>query len=128
MPRFGAFAILSVAGLLGSALLLPWAWLVEGPPRVTLRNVHWPGVLYLTVFATALAYALYFRGLHKTGAARGALVFFLKPILASGLAWFWLGERLTLHLIVGAIFVLTGLVLALAPGGYRSRRISWGSS
>ncbi|MBU0676969.1 MAG: DMT family transporter [Verrucomicrobia bacterium] len=115
MPRFGLFPILSLACLVGSAFLVPLAWGMEGPPGPALAQVSWPGMLYLSVFATAIAYVAYFQGLHRVGAARGSFYFFLKPVLASLFAWLWLGERLTLPLIVGAAFVLTGLALTLAP-------------
>ena len=115
MPRFGPFPILSLAGLAGSAFLVPLAWGTEGPPGPALAHVSWPGLTYLTLFATAIAYVAYFTGLHRLGAARGSFYFFLKPALASLIAWLWLGEKLTPQLIAGAILVLVSLALALAP-------------
>lgn len=124
MLRFGAFPILALAGLLGSTLLLPLAWSLEGPPTEALHGVYWPGVIYLSVFATAMAYALYFDGLHRAGAARGSLLFFLKPILASLFAWVLLGERLTPRLLVGAACVLTGLALSFPKPRPSKARVS----
>jgi len=119
MRRFGPFPIVSMAGLVGSAFLLPVAWRMEGPPGMALSHASWPGVLYLSVFATTIAYVAYFKGLHHVGAARGSFYFFLKPVLASLFAWLWLGEQLTPQLLVGTVFVLAGLALALARGGSR---------
>ena len=116
MPRFGPLPILSLAGLVGSICMAPLAWCVEGPPGPALARVSWPGLAYLTLFATAIAYVAYFSGLQRLGAARGSFYFFLKPLLASLIAWLWLGERLTPQLAAGAAFVLAGLALTLAPG------------
>ncbi|HOW98361.1 MAG TPA: EamA family transporter [Kiritimatiellia bacterium] len=116
MPRFGPLPILSLAGLAGSALLVPLAWWREGPPGPALAHLSWPGFLYLTLCATAIAYVAYFSGLQRLGAARGSFYFFLKPVLASLIAWLWLGERLTPQLVIGAAFVLAGLALTMMPG------------
>ncbi len=115
MPRYGALVITCFAGLIGSALLLPFSWIFEGPPLAHFTGISWGGLLYLSVFATAIAYAAFFFGLVTVGAARGSMFFFLKPVLASFFAWWILGERLTPPMAAGAALILGALVFALLP-------------
>jgi drug/metabolite transporter (DMT)-like permease len=121
MPRYGALVITCVAALVGSVFLMLLSLAVEGSPVEPLLHCSWPGIIYLAVVATALAYWAYFFGIIQIGASRGALFFFLKPLLASVFAWMVLGEQVTWQVVTGALLVLAALFFALAPS---MRRIS----
>lgn len=116
MPDYGALAITSMSGLFGSAFLLPVSWAVEGAPWASAPAAAWYRLLYLGLAGTALAYALYFAGLRRVEASRGSLVFFLKPALASLLAWALLGETLTPTMWAGTALIVSALFCALWPG------------
>jgi DME family drug/metabolite transporter len=64
------------------------------------------------VLPTALAYALYFRGLALTTAAVGAVTALLEPLTAAVLSAVVLGERLGLAGTVGAVLIGAAVVLA----------------
>ena len=44
-------------------------------------------------------------------ASKGAMVFFLKPVIASILAVVFLGESLSLKTVAGMLLVLVGIVI-----------------
>jgi len=66
-------------------------------------------ILYLGVFVSGIAYILYFNAMEALTAYKTSLYFFLKPALASILAYFFLKEMLSLVQIIGIIFVMLAL-------------------
>ena len=111
--RHGILGMTSVVALTGSLLLLPLAWWREGSPFQPLTPAEAGAVAWLAVMATAVAYSLFFSGLSRVPATRGAMLFFLKPITAAVLAWGVLGERPGAMAILGAVFILAGTATAL---------------
>lgn len=65
--------------------------------------------LFATV-PTALAWTLYFRGLHHAGPAVATLVALLEPLTATVLAVLLLGEGVTLPLVLGGTLLLLSVV------------------
>ena len=68
---------------------------------------------HLGLVITGLAYLLYFEGMKKISAAKAAAYFFMKPVLASLLAFFILKETLSLGQIFGIILVVLSLKSSL---------------
>ncbi|HWE88693.1 MAG TPA: EamA family transporter [Pseudonocardiaceae bacterium] len=75
---------------------------------------------------TAIAYALYFRGLRVSAASTGALMALLEPLTGTILAVLLLGDRLSVAGIVGAVLLCGGVALAattprVSPNDYNTR-------
>ena len=96
----------------GGLLLLPVAFLVEGPPLATLTTANLAGYAYLTVIGAALAYALWFRGLKLLSATKVTFLGLLSPVVATALGWVVLGQELTPAQALGGAVVLAALVVA----------------
>jgi len=96
--------------ILGSIFLLPII-LIKHYPVFALPPQAILPMAYLTFFVTGLAYYFYFLGLTRIGAGSGSMVFFLKPVLASFFAWFFLKEKITIELVAGTIIILFGILL-----------------
>ncbi|NBN65230.1 EamA family transporter [Microvirga tunisiensis] len=88
------------------ALLTAGSW---SPVDVSL--LVWGNVLALGVFATALAYLLFFRLLARAGATNTSLVTLLIPVCALLFGHLLLGERLYPVQFAGLAVLLAGLVL-----------------
>jgi drug/metabolite transporter (DMT)-like permease len=114
-PVYGAVEIMGFASLFGGALLLPLSWAREGAPWAPLSAAQAAATAYLTLVATAAAYGFYFLGLRRVDASRGAMFFFLKPALASLLAWLLLRERLTPWMAAGTALILSAMFLTIVP-------------
>lgn len=69
-------------------------------------------VLMLSVFSTALAYILYFRLIHHTGAARALTVGYLIPLFAMIWGAIVLKEPITFAMICGCVLILLGTAIA----------------
>jgi drug/metabolite transporter (DMT)-like permease len=101
-------------GALADILL---AWLLFGPPVVETRIGYWVSLLYLSLAASALAFALYYHVIRGIGPARAAYSSVLIPILAMALSTLFEHYRWSVVAAAGGALTLAGLILAL-----RSRR------
>ncbi|MGW4500263.1 EamA family transporter [Micromonospora sp. NPDC004336] len=93
----------------GGLLLLPVALLVEGPPpALTAGNLA--GYAYLTLVGSALAYALWFRGIRALPPTTVTFLGLLSPLVATALGWLVLDQRLTAAQLLGGLVVLAAIV------------------
>lgn len=107
-PPLGLMEFTAWQLMLGGAMLLPVAWAVEPPPpSLTLLNVA--GYAWLGIFGTAIAYAVWFRGLHRLPPAAAASLGLLSPVSATALGWGVLGQTLTAVQWLGAAVVLASV-------------------
>ena len=106
---------LTLAGFVGGALLLTPLALVVGL-RFTGDPVALGVLLYLGAVPSALAYAMFFRGLRTVPGAVASIVTLLEPLTATALATAFLGERLQPAALAGGL-----LVLAAVAGLYLRR-------
>ena len=102
-----AAATFTVAAIitLPALFLVPWGWIT---PKA------WGGLIFLGFIATGLAYALYTWGLTRVAASTAVTLALAEPVTAWLLATFFVGEPLTAQSLVGAIMILSGLVVVTA--------------
>ena len=105
----------TLAGFVGGALLLTPLALATGL-RFTADPVSLAVLIYLGVVPSALAYAMFFRGLQTVPGAVASIVTLLEPLTATALATAFLGERLSPGALAGGL-----LVLAAVAGLYLRR-------
>jgi drug/metabolite transporter (DMT)-like permease len=106
-------AVTFVTAAVATLLLLPASALelaVAGWPSTTTNG--WLGVLYLGVFASAAAYALYSFALRELDASTVGAFSSVDPIVGLATAYVFLGETLSPVQAVGAAIVLAGMWLA----------------
>ena len=72
----------------------------------------WPGLLGIAVFSTAIAIQAFYAATARIGAAQTALVSTVEPLWTIVMATLLFGESLSPVQLVGALVVLTGIVLA----------------
>ncbi|MDT0330968.1 EamA family transporter [Nocardiopsis lambiniae] len=98
----------------GGLALLPFLLLVEGlPDRITVGNLT--GFAYLSVIGALIAYALWFRGIERLPAPTVSFLSFGSPLAAVLLGYLVLGQALAPLQLVGALAVITAVVLAGRP-------------
>ena len=100
--------------LWGTAINVVVALATVGPPQVELTTTYIGGVVYLGVFASAVAFTCYFNVIRAVGPARAAYSGVLTPIIAMIIStifedyrWSWLAAG-------GGIVALAGLLIALS--------------
>ncbi|MFJ9629831.1 DMT family transporter [Streptomyces sp. NPDC101175] len=94
----------------GGLFLLPVAAAVEGPPP-TLSPSALLAFGYVTLVATALAFAVWFTGLRHLPSGTVGLIGLLNPVTGVLLGTALAGEVLTVRQLCGLALVLTGVVL-----------------
>ena len=74
-------------------------------------HIEYLSIITLGVWNTCIAFILWLWGLSKIpDVARGNYLFFLKPVIALGLAYFILEDDITINQLI-AIFAITGFVM-----------------
>ncbi|MGF1517259.1 MAG: EamA family transporter [Nodosilinea sp.] len=101
---------------IGGLLLLPVALVVEGPLTELSRTNLW-GFIYLGLIGTALAYALWFRGIQRLQTSAVAALGLLSPVVATLIGYLFLQQTLTPVQLLGVAVVLGSVLL-----GQRSRQ------
>lgn len=112
----------------GGLLLLPFAVVIEGPPPA-LDTAAVAGFAFVSIVATALAFAAWFTGLRHLKAGTVGLIGLLNPVTGVLLGTVLGGELLTIQQIGGIALVLAGIGLGQSAGrpgprsglGHRSR-------
>lgn len=110
--KIGSLKMNSYSFLLGSLTLLPFL-IIFKVPIIKFDYSATFHILYLSLFVTGIAYLTYFLGLTLTGASKGSLVFFLKPVLASIFSVIILGEGITSSFVLGTVLIIFGITLVL---------------
>ena len=116
-------AVLAWAMLMGAvgdgAVALAW----HGPPVWEARVGYWAGVAYLAVFASAVAFPLYFGLIRAIGPGKAAYASLIVPVVAMGLSTLFEGYRWTPLACAGAVLAGVGLVIALKSREPRTTRV-----
>ncbi|WP_262504061.1 DMT family transporter [Sphingosinithalassobacter sp. CS137] len=105
--------MLGTAMLLGAGMNALWAFVTAGPPTVEWRLGYFAGIAYLGIFASALAFTLYFGVIRVIGPAKAAYSSVLVPVIAMLLSTLFEGYRWSALAAAGALLALAGLVVAL---------------
>ena len=100
----------------GGLLLVPLALLFEGPPPASLTGAHVIGFAYLSLVGTALAYVLWFRGVHALPVTVVTFLGLVAPLVATAVGWLALRQTMSPAQGVGALVVLTALVVSQLHG------------
>jgi drug/metabolite transporter (DMT)-like permease len=107
-------AMLAWGMFYGAAANALVALALHGAPVAEARAGYWLGLLYLGLFASALAFAFYFALIRQIGPAKSAYSSVLVPIIAMALSTIFEGYRWSLLAVAGGALAIVGLVIALS--------------
>lgn len=124
VPSFSTALYSQLAAAVVLAPTLPFAPM-HGPMTATVAA----NVLALAIGSTAIAYLLYFKLIANIGPARALSVTFLIPLFGVLWGYLFLGESLTINMLLGGSLILGGTWLAMrggtvAPASIRPRIVS----
>ena len=116
--------IVAAAGMLtgSTVVMLPLAYVVDGPLPLALEPVSWAAILYYALMSTAFAYLLYYRILGKAGAGNLMVVTLLIAPVAIVLGASVRGESLGLNAYLGFAILALGLLVLDGRLGHGARK------
>jgi len=115
VTRLSPLVSVAYSSLVGAAALFVPAWL-EGMFKDLSRYslLDWLGIVYLGIFGTVMGFVWYYQGIKAIGPTRAGQFINFVPMSAIVLAFFILGEPITVSLLVGTAFVITGVYITNA--------------
>lgn len=112
--------VIATGSQIGAALGLALPTVLLWPARVPGPSA-WLAVLAIGVLCTGIAYVLYFRLIDRVGAAASLTVTFLIPVFAVIYGLLFLGESVTLWMLLCAAIILFGTALSVGVFKLRQR-------
>ena len=100
------------AGTLSCAAIVLAPFAIAAWPAGPKSAAAWGSALALGVVCSGLAYAMYYRLIQRIGGARAVTVTYLVPLFAVVWAWWLLGERPTLPMILAGALILGSVALS----------------
>lgn len=126
VPGLDGFAVTALGFTAGGVLLLPYA------AAVGLRLPHdlpgWAWLAYLAAVPTAAAYSAYFTGLRTVPATTATVLSLLEPTTAALLAVVVRDERLGVGGAVGAVLLVSAVVVLLPRGAASPTMVGLGDA
>ncbi len=102
-------AIATFSQLASAVLLLPLALMYMPESPISLRA--WGSVIAMAVLCTSLAYLMYFRLIANIGSTKAITVTFLIPVFGTFWGALFIGEEVTLSMMIGTGVILLGTAL-----------------
>lgn len=106
-PQIAAAGMVTGASL----IMIPMAWIIEGPISLDLEPRTWIAIGYYAIAATAVAYLLYYRVLQLAGSGNLMLCTLTIAPVAIVLGAVVLGEALPLRAYAGFVLLAIGLII-----------------
>jgi drug/metabolite transporter (DMT)-like permease len=120
----GSNPLVPAAGSLisGGALLIPMSLVVDQPWTLSPSLDSVLALLGLSVFSTALAFAIYFRLLHRLGTVGTTAQAYLRVPIGVAIGILFLGESLSSTAWIGLVCVVAGVAAMTLPSRKGSSR------
>ncbi|WP_079529554.1 DMT family transporter [Halobacillus hunanensis] len=127
MHLFPSFAAILLMTGISVVLLFPVVlieWWVTGVPSFN-GSSHVLGLLYLGIFPSFIALILYNRAVDALGPSKASVFLNFLPVVTMVGAYFWLGETITVMQMIGAVIVISGVILTTQFNKPRRRKVDY---
>jgi drug/metabolite transporter (DMT)-like permease len=115
--EYDALTLNTVIFILGAVLMLPFtARDLARTHWAALPSEAWWGIAFMVTLGSVVAYTIYAFALTELSATRVAAFNYLQPVIAAALGVWLLAEDLTMHVVLGGIFILLGVYLTEREG------------
>ena len=127
LPPSSMLALVVWAGAVAILPLLLLSWVIEGYDAwlaacATISWASFGSIIYLSLFATLIGYGLWGKLLSRYPAAIVSPLALLVPIVGLSSSAFFLGEAVSLWQGLGALLVMTGLIIHVLGGRWLLRK------
>jgi len=113
VEKYGAVRITAYALGSGSLIYLPFGiYMASKFDHAAVPVAAWWSVVYVAIGVSVFAYILWYWVLKYMEASRIAVFHNIQPVIASGVAFIWLGEPMGLSFLAGGAVALVGVIVA----------------
>jgi drug/metabolite transporter (DMT)-like permease len=112
--ELGALRVTAWVTILGAITMVPVGWLEGRATDFSLADTTgeaWAAIAFLGVGCSFLATLLYFVALGMTESQKVGVYLYAIPPMTAVVAAFYLGEVITVNLVIGAVLVIGGVAL-----------------
>jgi drug/metabolite transporter (DMT)-like permease len=95
----------------GGIWCLPLSFLFDDLTVIPWNASVFYSLTYLTIFGSALAYVFYFYAITNLPMTVASLYSYINPLVAVGLGWFVLDEKLNVWIFVAFLITITGIYM-----------------
>jgi len=79
-----------------------------------------PGILYMTIFSTVIAYSFFEYGVKKIKVSQASIFQYIQPVFTIPIAMIALNEKFSIYYIAGGALLLLGLYFSESNGSKKS--------
>lgn len=105
------FILSSCSFIVGLVCLFP-VFLLSYTSYSPLTTKAIPGILFMAIFSSVIAYSTHIYGLSKIEASEAEIFTYLQPVFAVPIATIFLREKITVPFLLGAILIATGVYIS----------------
>lgn len=120
LPKYGALFIMICMGVIILLPMMLFEWLIVGVPSLFHIQYIW-SLLYLGIFPSVIALLFYNDAVQKLGASTASIFLNFLPIFTMIGAYFWLEESIKVSQLIGAMLVITGVIITTQAGRQKKR-------
>lgn len=102
----------AAAATLGCASLWMLPMAITHWPQATIPFNAWACAVALGVLCTGLAFLMFYRLIGRIGPARASTVTYLIPLFGAAFAWLFLGEPVTLAMLIAGALILGSVAVS----------------
>ncbi|MES2628352.1 MAG: EamA family transporter [Bacteroidota bacterium] len=106
-PVYAAGWQMFTAGLVLAAI----SFITEKPFETEYTTEGVLALVYLTIFGSIVAYGAFLYVLKHLSATKASAYAYINTVVAVLLGWMWLGEQITLNIILGTLITIYGIYL-----------------
>ena len=112
VEKYGALRVTAYALSIGSLVYYPVGlYLAVGFDYSSVPSAAWGSVVFMALGLSGVVYVLWYWLLKHMEASRVAIYHNVQPIVATAVAWFFLGEPLTTAFLIGGSIVVAGVLI-----------------
>jgi len=112
LKNYDAFSLTTYAFIIGTILFIPFIY--KDIWRLEISFTEWLIILYLSLICSVFAYVAWYYVLEKANATEVAIFLNLIPVFVMIMAHFILGEKITPYTLIGAVFIIYAIYLAIS--------------
>lgn len=118
---YNPFASILPSMTFAGVALTTLSLVVERGKTININVLTATSILYLAIFGSVIAFALWFWVIKHMDATVLSYQTFIIPILACLIGWIFLQETITIRVVIGGLLILSGIALAVFSPVHRKR-------